>query len=141
MYGGDTAWLTRTVLKLRPPSREAEDQTKLRDRLLEEIPKKIAGVKVNGHRTNRLPNNAHFSFEKVSGESLLMSLDMIGIAASMGSACTSGAMEPSHVLRAIGLSDDLALGSLRISLGRWSTAEEVDNLLEHLPKIIKTLRI
>ena len=70
-----------------------------------------------------------------------MSLDMAGIAASMGSACTSGAIEPSHVLRAIGLSDELALGSLRITLGRWSIQEDIDYLIEQLPKIIKTLRI
>ncbi|OGX24040.1 MAG: cysteine desulfurase NifS [Omnitrophica WOR_2 bacterium RIFCSPHIGHO2_01_FULL_48_9] len=121
-------------------AQEADLQKKLRDTLLNEIPKRIAGVIVNGHRTQRLPNNAHFSFEKVSGESLLMSLDMAGIAASMGSACTSGAMEPSHVLRAIGLSDELAFGSLRVTLGRWTTEEDVDYLLEELPKVVKRLR-
>ena len=83
-----------------------------------EIPKKVKGVKVNGHLSQRLPNNAHFSFEQLQSESLLMSLDMANISASMGSACTSGALEPSHVLRAIGLSDDLAYGALRITLGR-----------------------
>jgi cysteine desulfurase len=90
---------------------------------------------------DRLPNNAHFSFEKVQGEALLMSLDIAGIAASMGSACTSGAMEPSHVLRAIGLSDDLAFGSLRISLGRWTTDEHIDRFLDELPKSIGRLRV
>ena len=122
-------------------SQEAQAQGMWRTRLLEEIPKRIDGVRVNGHATKRLPNNAHFSFEKISGESLLMSLDMIGIAASMGSACTSGAIAPSHVLRAIGLSDDWAMGSLRITLGRWNTNEDIEYLLEHLPKIVKTLRI
>ncbi len=115
-------------------------QKGFRDRLFEEIPKRIPGVRGNGHWIQRLPNNAHFSFEKISGEALLMSLDMIGIAASMGSACTSGAMEPSHVLRAIGLSDELALGSLRITLGRWTTQEEIDYLLEKLPGIVASLR-
>jgi len=119
---------------------EADVQMKLRDHLLREIPKRIDGVKVNGHVQNRLPNNAHFAFEKIEGEALLMSLDMEGIAASMGSACTSGAMEPSHVLRAMGLSDELAYGSLRLSIGRWTTQEHIDYLLEQLPKIVKRLR-
>ena len=113
----------------------------MRDKLLDEIPKRIDGVKINGSHTQRLPNNAHFSFAKVDGESLLMSLDMAGIAASMGSACASGAMEPSRVLRAIGLSDDWAYGALRITMGRWTTEEQVDYLLEQLPFMIKSLRI
>ena len=120
---------------------EMDAQTKWRDSLLTEIPKKIDGVRINGHRTRRLPNNAHFSFEKVEGEALLMSLDTAGIAASMGSACTAGSMEPSHVLRAIGLSDEPAFGSLRLSSGRWTTQEDIDCVLEELPKIIKRLRI
>ncbi len=122
-------------------SGEAQEQKKWRDILLSEIPKRIDGVRVNGHPTKRLPNNAHFSFEKIDGESLLMSLDMVGIAASMGSACTAGSMKPSHVLRAIGLSDELAFGSLRLTLGRWTTDEDIDYLLEELPKIVKRLRI
>ncbi len=120
---------------------EIKTQSRLRDRLLDEIPKRIDGVKINGSRTRRLPNNTHFSFAKVDGESLLMSLDMAGIAASMGSACASGAMEPSRVLRAIGLSDDWAYGALRITMGRWTTEEQVDYLLEQLPFMIKSLRI
>ena len=112
-----------------------------RDRLLEEVPKKIDGVKINGHRTRRLANNAHFSFEHVESESLLMSLDMSNICASMGSACTSGAMEPSHVLRAIRLSDELAHGALRITLGRRTTEEHIDYFLEKLPEIVGSLRI
>lgn len=121
-------------------STETERQKKFRYQLFEEIPKLISGVRINGHLTQRLPKNAHFSFEGVSGEALLMSLDMIGISASMGSACSSGAMEPSHVLRAIGLSDELALGSLRITLGRWTTQEEIDYLLEKLLGIVASLR-
>ena len=116
-------------------------QTKLRDKLLSEVPKKVKGVKVNGHLSQRLPNNAHFSFEQLQGESLLMSLDMANISASMGSACASGAMEPSHVLRSIGLSDELAYGALRITLGRWTTEEQVDYFLKLLPELVTSLRI
>ena len=120
---------------------EAQTQARLRDKLLREVPRRVTGVKVNGERAARLPNNAHFSFEHLQGESLLMSLDMANIAASMGSACTSGAMEPSAVLRAIGLSDELALGSLRITLGRWTKEEHVDSFLDQLPQLVNSLRI
>ena len=120
---------------------EMKMQKRLRDRLMKEIPQRINGVKVNGHLTRRLPNNAHFSFDGVEGESLLMSLDMAGIAASMGSACTSGAMEPSHVLRAIGLSDKLSFGSLRVTIGRWTTSQDIDYFLEQLPKSVASLRL
>lgn len=116
-------------------------QTKLRDKLLSEVPDRVKGVKVNGHLSQRLPNNAHFSFERIQSESLLMSLDMVNVSASMGSACASGALEPSHVLRAIGLSDELAYGALRITLGRWTTEEHVDYFLEQLPDIVTSLRI
>ena len=119
---------------------EAVNQTKLRNRLLTQVPKLIPGVRANGHKTKRLPNNVHFSFEGVQGESLMMGLDQADIAVSMGSACTSGALKPSHVLRAIGLSDDLAFGALRITLGRWTTANQVDYLLEQLPGLVKSLR-
>ena len=122
-------------------SEEGNVQSALRDKLLVEVPKRITGVKINGDRHKRLPNNAHFSFEGLQGESLLMSLDMANIAASMGSACTSGAMEPSAILRAIGLSDELALGSLRITLGRWTKEEHIDYFLDQLPKIVNSLRI
>lgn len=120
---------------------EAVFQVKMRDKLLNEVPKRIKGVKINGHLSQRLPNNAHFSFERLQSESLLMSLDITNIAASMGSACASGAMEPSHVLRAIGLSDELAFGALRITLGRWTTEEQVDYFLKQLPEMINSLRI
>lgn len=120
---------------------EIQEQSRLRDRLLEEIPQRIEGVKINGHRRSRLPNNAHFSFERVEGESLLMSLDMAGIAASMGSACKAGAMEPSAVLRAIGLSDELAYGALRLTIGRWTKEEHIDYLLEKLPSAVAALRV
>ena len=120
---------------------EMATQTKLRDQLLTEIPKKIKGVVISGHRTSRLPNNAHFAFEKISGESLLMALDMAGICASMGSACKAGAMEPSRILLAIGLSGELAHGALRITIGRWTTQAHIDHLLEELPRIVATLRV
>jgi cysteine desulfurase len=121
--------------------REITLQKKLRDRLVVEVPKIIRGVKVNGDLENRLPHNVHFSFEKLQGEGLLMSLDMNHIAASMGSACTSGAMQASHVLKAIGLSDELAYGALRITFGRWSKEEDVDYFLRLLPQLVAGLRI
>ncbi len=120
---------------------EARTQIKLRDRLIQEIQKRIEGSHLSGHPTQRLPNNVHFAFDHLESESLLMSLDMAGIAASMGSACTSGALEPSHVLKAIGLPDELAFGALRISLGRWTTAEQVDYLLEQLEDCVRKLRL
>lgn len=120
---------------------EMATQTRLRDQLLTEIPQRITGVVINGHRRSRLPNNAHFAFEKVSGESLLMSLDMAGICASMGSACKAGAMEPSRILLAIGLSDELAHGALRVTIGRWTTQAHIDHLLEQLPIAVRNLRI
>ncbi len=121
-------------------SQEMATQTKLRDQLLIEIPKRITGVVINGHRTSRLPNNAHFAFKKVSSESLLMSLDLAGICASMGSACKAGAMESSRILLSIGLSDELAHGALRITIGRWTTPAHIDYLLEKLPSAVMALR-
>lgn len=120
--------------------KDAKQQTMWRDYLIEHITKNIAGVTINGHRQQRLPNNAHFSFEGVDGQMLLMQLDMVGIAASMGSACTAGSLEPSRVLKAIGLSDQLAKGSLRITLGRWTKQEDIDYLIEQLSTLIKRLR-
>jgi len=119
---------------------EQKIQTRFRDQIIDSVLKNIAGSRLNGHSSERLPNNAHFSFEKIKGEALLLSLDMAGIAASMGSACKAGSLEPSHVLTAIGLSKDLAFGALRISIGRWTTQEDVDTLLEQLPKCVKKLR-
>jgi len=119
---------------------EARFQISLRDKLIKEISSKISEVFLNGHPTQRLPNNVNFSIKYIEGESILLNLDMLGIAASTGSACTSTSLEPSHVLLAIGLSPDVAHGSLRITLGRWTKEEEVDYLLEHLPKIVEKLR-
>lgn len=112
----------------------------LRDRLIEKIGANIPYVKLNGPRKNRLPNNVNFCFEFIEGESLLLSLDLVGIAGSSGSACTSGTLDPSHVLLAIGLPHEIAHGSLRLSLGDFNTVEEVDYVVEHLAEIVERLR-
>ncbi len=119
---------------------EVAAQSVLRDFLIAEVLKNIDGARLNGHAQERLPNNAHFVFEKIKGEALLMNLDRVGIAASMGSACKAGSMESSHVLRAIGVSDNLASGALRISLGRSTTRIEIDDLLGKLIDAVKVLR-
>lgn len=119
---------------------EAKFQAALRDRLIKEIPRKISEVYLNGHPTIRLPNNVNFSIKYIEGESILLNLDMLGIAASTGSACTSTSLEPSHVLLAIGLSHEIAHGSLRITLGRWTKKEDIDYLLDNLPPIVEKLR-
>lgn len=113
---------------------------KLRDRTITEVLKRIPYSRLNGHREKRLPGNANFSFEFIEGESLLLMLDMKGIAASSGSACTSGSLDPSHVLLAIGLPHEIAHGSLRITFGADNTEEDVDYLLEVLPPIVERLR-
>ena len=112
----------------------------LRDRIIEGIREDIPNAKLNGHPTNRLPNNVNFSFEGVEGEPILLGLDMAGICASSGSACSSGSLEPSHVLLALGQSADLARGSLRITLGKHNTIEEVDYLLNTLANLVNRLR-
>ncbi|MDD2234768.1 MAG: cysteine desulfurase NifS [Desulfitobacteriaceae bacterium] len=120
---------------------EAEKLKKLRDMLLNGIVERIDCVKINGPLGDlRLPNNVNVSINFVEGESLLLSLDMLGIAASSGSACTSGSLDPSHVLLAMGLSHEVAHGSLRFSLGRQNTVEDIDHVLEHLPEIVERLR-
>jgi len=113
---------------------------KLRDRLINKILDRIDYVRLNGHPTNRLPGNVNVCFEFIEGESLLLSLDMEGIAASSGSACTSGSLEPSHVLLAIGLPHEIAHGSLRLSLGDFNTEEEVDYVVDKLVEIVSRLR-
>ena len=111
----------------------------MRERLIEEI-SKIDRVHLNGDREKRLPGSVNFSFEGVEGESLLLMLDMKGICASSGSACTSGSLDPSHVLLAIGLTHEVAHGSLRLTLGDDNVPEDVDYILEVLPGIIQRLR-
>ncbi len=114
--------------------------TKLRDRLHQGILDSIDQVTLNGHPTERLPTTLNLSFDHVDGESLLLSLDMKGIAASAGSACTSGSVEPSHVLLAMGVPMKLALGSIRFSLGTKNSVEDIDYLLEVLPPIVERIR-
>lgn len=113
----------------------------LRDKLIEKIEDNIDEIKLNGHRTKRLPNNVNFSFKYIEGESLLLSLDMVGIAGSSGSACTSGSLDPSHVLLNIGLTHEIAHGSLRLSLGHFNKEEELDYVVEELKKIVERLRM
>ena len=112
----------------------------LRDRLIFGIPARIPDVKLNGHPTERLPNNVNFSIRFIEGESILLMLDLNGIAASSGSACTSGSLDPSHVLLAMGLSHEVAHGSLRLTLSEFTTPEEIDYMLDTLPPIVEKLR-
>lgn len=114
--------------------------TKLRDKLIAGISEKIPEVKLNGDPVDRLPNNVNFSIKYIEGEGLLLHLDLVGIAASSGSACTSGSLDPSHVLLAIGLPHEIAHGSLRLTISEFTTDEDVDYLLEKLPGIVETLR-
>lgn len=113
---------------------------KLRERLHKGLTQRIDHVKLNGHPTLRLPNTLNVSFEYVEGESLLLNLDMEGVAASSGSACTSGSLEPSHVLTAMGLTHEVAHGSVRFSLGRANMEEDIDKIIEIMPSIVERLR-
>lgn len=114
--------------------------TELRDYLIDNVLQHFEHVRLNGHRTQRLPGNTNFSFEFIEGESLLLNLDLKGIAASSGSACTSGSLEPSHVLLGMGICHEIAHGSLRFSIGKSNTREEIDYVLEVLPGIVAKLR-
>ena len=114
--------------------------TAMRDRLIAGILEKIPDARLNGHPEKRLPGNVNVSIRFIEGEALLLSLDMAGIAGSSGSACTSGSLDPSHVLLAIGLPHEIAHGSLRLTLGRDNTEKDVDYVLEQLPKIVERLR-
>jgi cysteine desulfurase len=112
----------------------------LRDRMEQEILRQIPNSFVNGDRDNRLPNTSNIAFEFVEAEAVLMLLDQVGICASSGSACTTGSLDPSHVLMAMGLTPMRARGCVRFSLGIYNTDEDVDYLLQHLPPIIQKLR-
>ena len=112
----------------------------LRERLIRGIQDKIPHVRLNGHPEKRLPGNVNFCFQFIEGEALLLSLDMVGVAGSSGSACTSGSLDPSHVLLSIGLPHEIAHGSLRLSLGLSNTEEEVDYVVEQLEGIVERLR-
>ncbi len=130
------------AVELAVAEQEAESArlTELRDRLIEGILGAIPYARLNGHPTKRLPGNVNISFEFIEGESILLLLDMYGICASSGSACTSGSLDPSHVLLAIGLPHEKAHGSLRLTLGRDNTAEQVEFVMEKLPPIVERLR-
>jgi cysteine desulfurase len=112
----------------------------LRDRLIEAILSRIGDTYLNGHPTLRLPNNVNISFQNVEGEAILLNLDLLGVAASSGSACASGSDEPSHVLLATGLPPERARSSLRFSVGPANTDEDVDYVLSVLPGIVERLR-
>lgn len=118
----------------------AEKEKEVRDYLIEKVLKEIPYTKLNGHPTKRLPNNANFSFRFIEGEAMLLSLDMAGICGSSGSACTSGSLDPSHVLLAIGLPHEIAHGSLRLTLNEEITKEDIDYVVENLSRIIGNLR-
>ena len=118
----------------------AARMTKLRDKLIAGIAERIPEVKLNGHPTLRLPNNVNYSIKYIEGETILLMLDMNGIAASSGSACTSGSLDPSHVLLALGLSHEVAHGSVRLTLSDETTEEDIDYVLEVLPKVAERLR-
>ena len=115
-------------------------ETELRDYLIGRVMDEIPYTRLNGHRTNRLSNNANFAFQFIEGESLLIMLDMDGICGSSGSACTSGSLDPSHVLLAIGLPHEIAHGSLRLTLSEETTKEEIDHTVDCLKKIVEKLR-
>ena len=115
-------------------------ETRLRDYLIGRIEKEIPYCRLNGDRVKRLPNNVNFSFQFIEGESLLIMLDMKGICASSGSACTSGSLDPSHVLLAIGLPHEIAHGSLRLTLSEENTKEEIDYVVDSIKEIVNKLR-
>ena len=114
-------------------------ETVLRDMLFKEL-SKIPHSKINGDLTNRLPNNFNMSFEGIEGESLLLLLDDVGICASSGSACTSGSLDPSHVLLAIGLPHEIAHGSLRLTLSKYTTLQETEQTIKIVPQVVEKLR-
>ncbi len=127
-------------IAMRDMDEEVAHITRLRDKLEKGIMERIEHVKLNGHPTKRLPTTLNVSFMYIEGESILLNLDMKGVAASSGSACTSGSLEPSHVLMAMGVPPEIAHGSVRFSLGRDNTDEDIDYVLEILPPIVERLR-
>ena len=129
-----------TVQPMKGMEEKAARESRLRDYLIERIEKEIPHCRLNGHRTKRLPGNVNFSFLCAEGESILIMLDLKGICASSGSACTSGALDPSHVLLALGLKQEEASGSLRLTLSEENTREELDYVVESLKEIVGRLR-
>jgi cysteine desulfurase len=127
-------------LARREAAEESARLTVLRDNLISGLMQRIDHIHLNGHPVQRLPNNVNLSIEYVEGESMLLNLDMEGICASTGSACSSGSLEASHVLLAIGLPHEMAHGSLRFTLGKWTTEQNITRVLEVLPGIVQKLR-
>ena len=125
---------------MRTMKERTDKEIELRDYLIDRVLKEVPYTRLNGHRTNRLPNNANFSFQFIEGESLLIMLDMEGICGSSGSACTSGSLDPSHVLLAIGLPHEIAHGSLRLTLSDETTKEDIDFVVETIKDIVSRLR-
>ena len=125
---------------IRTMKERTEKEMELRDYLIDRVLKEVPYTRLNGHRTDRLPNNANFSFQFIEGESLLIMLDMDGICGSSGSACTSGSLDPSHVLLAIGLPHEIAHGSLRLTLSDETTKEDIDYVVEKVKEIVARLR-
>ena len=119
---------------------ERVNVARLRDKLENGLLERIPDCMVNGDVENRLPNTSNIAFKNVEGEAILLMLDRLGICASSGSACTSGSLEPSHVLRAMGVPFNYAHGSVRLSLSRYTTEEDVDYVIENFPGVIETLR-
>ena len=120
--------------------KNAEYVSGLRDKIIDKVLKTVPRARLNGGRENRLPGNVSFCFEGIEGESLLLYLDLKGICGSSGSACTSGSLDPSHVLLALGLPHEIAHGSLRLSLCEYNTPEEADIIIEEIPKVVSRLR-
>jgi cysteine desulfurase len=124
--------------------KEREENTRriraLRDQMITTVLEKIPGAQLNGHPEKRLANNCHFSFAGIESEALLLRLDLAGISVSGGSACTSGSMEPSHVLQAIGLKDEMLKSGIRMTMGRETTREEIEKTAEKMSEIIADLR-
>lgn len=131
---------TATARAMRTMKERFEKETELRDYLINRILDEVPYVKLNGHPSKRLPNNANFSFRFIEGESLLIMLDMKGICGSSGSACTSGSLDPSHVLLAIGLPHEIAHGSLRLTLSEEITKEDIDYVVDSIKEIVANLR-
>ena len=131
---------TATARAVRTLEERTAKEKELRDYLSERVMTEIPYTKLNGHRTDRLPNNTNFSFQLIEGESLLIMLDMKGICGSSGSACTSGSLDPSHVLLAIGLPHEIAHGSLRLTLSEETTKEDIDYVVDSLKEIVTRLR-
>ncbi len=131
---------TATARAMRTMEERIAKETELRDYLIKRVTEEVPYVKLNGHPSKRLPNNANFSFRFIEGESLLIMLDMKGICGSSGSACTSGSLDPSHVLLAIGLPHEIAHGSLRLTLSEETTKEDIDYVVDSIKEIVANLR-